>query len=108
MLARLDLTARITYVFYLTYVTVNMDKIISARVDEWVARRIGLLAQQLGTSKKRVLENAIRQYADSVERDRQKDVLDHTFGAWNRSEAPETTVERSREAFRRSMLKRHK
>ena len=37
-----------------------MDKIMSTRMDEAVIRHIGMLAQKLGTTKKDVLENAIR------------------------------------------------
>ena len=40
-----------------------MDKIMSTRMDEAVIRRIGMLADKLGTSKKAVLENAVRHYA---------------------------------------------
>jgi predicted transcriptional regulator len=36
-----------------------MDKILSARVDESVANRIGLLARRLRTSKKKIIESAI-------------------------------------------------
>jgi hypothetical protein len=40
-----------------------MDKIMSPRMDEAVIQRIGMSAKKLGTSKKAVLENAIRHYA---------------------------------------------
>jgi predicted transcriptional regulator len=85
----------------------DMDKVLSARIDESVLRRIELLARELGTTKKAVIENAIRLYADRLETERQIDVLDRTWGAWQREETPEETVERSRFAFRRSMRRRH-
>ena len=85
-----------------------MDKIFSARVDEGLVRRIGLLARQLGTSKKQVIENAIRDYADSIDAEQCEDVLSHTFGAWERHDSPQMTVRRAREAFRRSMTRHNK
>ncbi len=45
----------------------NMDKIMSTRMDEAVIRHIGMLAKRLGTSKKAVLENAVRYYAEKIE-----------------------------------------
>jgi len=40
-----------------------MDKIMSTRMDEAVIQHIGMLARKLGTSKKAVLESAVRYYA---------------------------------------------
>ena len=80
-----------------------MDKILSARVDEAVLQRIGLLAEQLKTTKKAVIEGAIRLCAEKLEGEGADDVLDATFGCWHREEAPEETVEQAREAFRASM-----
>jgi hypothetical protein len=44
-----------------------MDKIMSTRMDEAVIQHIGILAKKLGTSKKAILENAVRQYAEKIE-----------------------------------------
>jgi len=83
-----------------------MDKIVSARIDEGVAQQIDWLARQLRTSKKDVLESAIRQYAEAVAARTQTDVFAQTEGAWKREESPHVTVERARQAFRAS-LERH-
>jgi len=40
-----------------------MDKILSARIDESVMEQLGLLARELNTSKKAVIEAAIRLYS---------------------------------------------
>lgn len=80
-----------------------MDKIFSARVDESVIRRIGGLARQLKTTKKAVIEGAIRLYAEKVEKENNLDVLELTLGAWNRKESPDKTVRKARKAFRNSM-----
>ena len=84
-----------------------MDKILSARVDEAVIWRINFLARRLGTTKKAIIEQAIRSYAEQVEAEHQLDVLEHTCGAWQRIEPPRETVDAARRAFRRSMERHH-
>ncbi len=84
-----------------------MDKIFSARVDESIIKRIGLLAQKLSTTKKSVIENAILVYSEQVETDKKLDILERTFGAWQRDESPDKTVKHVRDTFRKSM-ERHK
>ena len=84
-----------------------MDKILSARVDESILRRIGLMAEQMKTSKKTVIENAILLYAEQVETEASIDILDRTLGAWDREESPEETFEKSRTTFHTSM-ERHR
>jgi predicted transcriptional regulator len=37
-----------------------MDKILSARIDEAVIRQIALLARELNTTKKAVIESAVK------------------------------------------------
>lgn len=80
-----------------------MDKIISARVDESVVQRINNLAKQLNTSKKQVIEGAITLYAEKIEKEMEKDILDQTFGAWQRNESAKETVKKVRKSFRDSM-----
>ncbi len=80
-----------------------MDKVLSARVDEAVLHKIGLLARKLGTSKKAVIERAILEFADQFESDGDLDPMALTHGAWDREETAEETVARARGAFRGSM-----
>ena len=84
-----------------------MDRVLSARVDEAVYQRIGLLARELGTSKKAVIERAIRELAERVAGTSNADVLSVTHGAWAREEAVEDTVAAARAAFRDSMTRHH-
>lgn len=79
-----------------------MDKILSARVDESVVVRIGDLAKRLGTTKKAVIEEAIRAYAERIDAEASVDVFDLTAGAWQRDESPEETVKAAREAWRKN------
>lgn len=84
-----------------------MDKIMSTRMDEAVIQRIGLLAKKLGTSKKAVIENAVRHYAEKIEADQGIDVLAQTFGSWQRDESAAETVASNKNAMRTSQ-ERHK
>jgi hypothetical protein len=79
-----------------------MDKIMSTRIDEDVIRHIGMLAQRLGTSKKAVIENAIRHYLEKVDADQGFDILTHTFGSWQRDESAAETVHTIKETMRKS------
>ena len=81
-----------------------MDKIISSRLDEAIITQITLLARELGTSKKSVIEAAIRLYAQTIKQ--KTDAFDASFSAWQRDETPEETLQHSRETFRRSMMRR--
>ena len=84
-----------------------MDMVISARVDERVARQIGDLAGRLHSSRKRVIERAIELLTESVERESGDDVLARTSGAWKRSESPAQVAAIARKAFRDGMTRRH-
>jgi len=79
-----------------------MDKIMSTRLDEAVIRHIGMLAERLGTSKKAVLENAIRDYAEKIEAEQGFDVLTHTFGGWQRDKSAAETVNNIKDTMRKS------
>jgi len=81
---------------------VAMDKIMSTRIDEAVIRHIGMLAKRLGTSKKAVLENAIRYYVEKIEAEQGFDVLTHTFGSWQRDKSAAETVNTIKDTMRKS------
>jgi hypothetical protein len=83
-----------------------MDKILSARVDEAIIRRIGRMAQELHTTKKAVIEEAILSYAEKAGTKLGLDIFEETLGAWKRPESPAETVKQVRQTFRESM-KRH-
>ncbi len=79
-----------------------MDKIMSTRIDEAVARHISMLADRLGTSKKAVIENAVRYYLEKIEKDEGFDLLSDTFGSWQRSEPEAETVRAIKDTMRKS------
>ena len=80
-----------------------MDKILSTRVDESVIQRIGVLARQLGTTKKAVVEGAIRLYAATVDEQENCDVFKRTSGAWKRDESGGQIILEARRIFQESM-----
>ena len=82
-----------------------MDKIMSTRMDEAVIRHIGMLAKKLGTSKKAVLEKAVRCYAEKIEAEQDFDVLTHTFGSWQRDKSAAETVQNIKDAMRKSQAR---
>ena len=84
-----------------------MDKVFSARVDESIVSRIGVLARELNTTKKSIIEEAVHLLSEKVEKEHNVDILDLTCGAWRRKESAHSTVRRSRRAFRKSMTRHH-
>ena len=79
-----------------------MDKVFSARIDESVAARIGSLAHQLHSTKKQIVEQAIELFATKVEHEQKAGILEQSFGAWERDESAQDTVEAARSVFRGS------
>ena len=79
-----------------------MDKIMSTRMDEAVIQHIGILAKKLGTSKKAVLENAVRQYAEKIEAELNFDILAHTLGSWQRNESATETARSVKDTMRQA------
>jgi hypothetical protein len=79
-----------------------MDKVMSTRMDETVIQHIGMLAKKLGTSKKAVLENAVRCYTEKIGAEQDLDILSHTFGSWKRDESAAETVKSIKDTMRKS------
>ena len=47
-----------------------MDKVFSARVDEAIVNKIGVLARELHTTKKTIIERAVNLFLEKVEKER--------------------------------------
>jgi len=80
-----------------------MDKVLSARVDESVIKKLNMLSRQMNLTKKAILESAILRYAEQIAAENKIDILDITFSSWNRDESVGDTVNRARKAFQTSM-----
>jgi predicted transcriptional regulator len=85
-----------------------MDKILSARVDEEIIQKISLIASELKTSKKKVIERAILEYADKIGKEGKIDVLEMTLGAWHRDETAEEIVDSIKSEFKQSAVRHQK
>jgi predicted DNA-binding protein len=79
-----------------------MDKIMSTRMDESVIQHINMLAKKLGTSKKAIIEAAVRCYTAKIESELGFDILTHTCGSWQRDESANETVQSIKNGMRRS------
>jgi hypothetical protein len=79
-----------------------MDKIMSTRMDESVIQSINILAKTMGTSKKAVLEKAVKCLAESIAAEKDLDIFVQTSGGWDRDESNADTVRSTREAMRMS------
>ena len=64
-----------------------MDKIFSTRTDEAVVQTLDSLAAALRRPKKRIVEDAIRLYSQTMEQ--APDPMELSFGAWRRNESAE-------------------
>lgn len=73
-----------------------MDKILSARVNESIIKRIMVLSRELRTTKKSI-----------IEAEKGINALEQTLGAWQRKRSPEENTEQIRHAFRKSMERHH-
>lgn len=85
-----------------------MDKIFSSRVDESAIHRIDTLSRQLKISKKAIIEEAIKLYAQKIDKENDFDILEETLGAWHRKEPPDKTVSKTRKTFNNSMNRHQK
>jgi hypothetical protein len=85
-----------------------MQKIFSTRLDEATLDEMSRTVRRLGISKRRFLEEAIRQRLQDVARHEATDVWSETRGAWRRRGSPAGTVQQARRAFQRSSERHHR
>ncbi|MDY6903288.1 MAG: hypothetical protein SWH61_01260 [Thermodesulfobacteriota bacterium] len=84
-----------------------MDKILSARVDEAVIQQVGMLARELKTTKKAIIEAAIKNYSEQKGVESKINIFNKTCGAWKRDETPQESISKARSAFNKSMERHH-
>jgi len=84
-----------------------MDRIISARIDDRIYKKINDLSVKMNTSKKSVIEKAIELLGKAYQESSKTDVFEETCGIWKRTDSPEKIFSIARGAFNKS-LKRHK
>ena len=86
----------------------EVDKILSTRIDGSVIQKLNMMNDVLSTTKKAVVEKAILALMKQVELEKNLDVLDITFGAWQRKESVDETVQHGRKCFQKSMARHQK
>ncbi len=80
---------------------------MSARVDESVTFLLDRLAKKLQTSKKNVIETALRMYSEKIDGNNNADIFKETCGAWKRDESATTTIKKSRSTFNKSITRHY-
>ena len=85
-----------------------MDMIFSTRMDESVVYLVDSLSKKLGLTKKKLLEEAVRDYAKKTGEGGAVDVFTETSGSWKRSENPGDLRDSIKRKFGESMKRRHK
>lgn len=81
---------------------------MSTRVDESVSFLLDHLAKKLNTSKKNIVESAIRMYSENVNTQKEINIFKDTCGAWKRDEAPTTAIKNIKKNFNSSYSRRYK
>jgi hypothetical protein len=85
-----------------------VEKIFSVRLGEAALDELERVSRRLNMTKKKFLEQAIHMCAQQLGQRDSEDIWSETLGAWNRRERAETTIRRSRAAFRRSFQRHHR
>ena len=73
-----------------------MDRVFSARLDDSIVNQIKLLAKQLDTTNKEIIEQAIRLFTSQVKDKEKVDIIRQTHGIWHEDETADETVQRIR------------
>jgi hypothetical protein len=80
-----------------------MDRILSARIDEVIYRKINDLSVRMHTSKKAVIEQAVDLLGKNFQEKNDVDIFKETSGTWKREETAAETVSQIRDEFNGSM-----
>ena len=80
-----------------------MERIMSTRIDESVVALIDRIAWEKKLTKKRIIEEAVKNFWQKIKGEKELDIFPDSFGAWKRDELVEETVQKSRIAFNQSM-----
>lgn len=84
-----------------------MDRIMSTRIDESVVALINRIAREKKLTKKRIIEEAVKNFWQKIKGEKELDIFQDSFGAWKRDEPVEETVLKLRMAFNQSMQRHH-
>ena len=82
-----------------------MERTMSTRIDESVVALINRIAREKKLTRKRIIEEAVKNFWQKINTEEGGDIFQDSFGAWKRDESVEETVRKSRMAFNQSMLR---
>lgn len=84
-----------------------MDKVFSTRMDNEVIEALTQAVRKTGMSKKRFVEQAIKNQVREMGVEYGTNIWEETSGAWKRDESPAETVRKIRNRMLKSM-RRHR
>ncbi len=84
-----------------------MEKRLSTQIDESIIHQIGILADEMNTTREAIIEAAIKLYSKQARIEKEQDIFAKTSGAWQRSESAEETIKNARSTFNKSMERHH-
>ena len=82
-----------------------MDKVFSTRLDENLIRKVNILSVKKSMSKKTLIEQALRKYINDIDDQLDNDIINRSFGAWQRDETMDQTIAGAKQAFKDSFFR---
>ena len=82
-----------------------MDKVFSTRLDENLIRKVNILSVKKSMSKKTLIEQALLKYINDIDDQLDSDIINRSFGAWQRDETPDQTITGAKQAFKDSFFR---
>jgi len=83
-----------------------MDKVFSTRLDENLINQINIFVKEKSISKKRLVEMALKNYFEQAGSNMDYDIIERSFGIWQRNESAYNTWADARETFNKG-FRRH-
>jgi len=83
-----------------------MDKVFLTRLDENLICQINIFVKEKSISKKSLVETAIKNYFKQAGSNMDYDILERSFGIWQRNESAYNTWADDRETFNKA-FRRH-
>jgi len=83
-----------------------MDKVFSTRLDESLIKQINIFVKDKSMSKKSLVETALKNYFEQAGLKMEYDIIERSFGIWQRSESVDNTWSQARETFNKG-FRRH-
>jgi hypothetical protein len=81
------------------YGETKMDKVFSTRLDERLINQINIFVKDKSISKKRLVEMALKNYFEQAGSKIEYDIIERSFGLWERNEKANNTWSHARKTF---------